>query len=152
MDRRLFFRTATVLASTAGATAFTSPTWAQSRQDEESTLRPLTAEEWRQIEKAALDAGDKESADAAAEAAARAESTITPYLVPTAIKQAAKAALRYGRGAIPKPIRPYTDKILEALDNANAWTEAALTASFMSAGIPPDVSQQAAWWLTNIVV
>ncbi len=127
-------------------------TWAQTPPDEESILRPLTAKEWRQIEKAALEVGDEESADAAAVAAARAESAITPYLIPTATKQAAKAALRYARGAIPKPIRPYTDKILEALDNANAWTEAALTASFMSAGIPPDVSQQAAWWLTNIVV
>lgn len=152
MDRRLFFRTATALASTAGVAAFASPTWADAQQDEESTLQPLTADEWRQIEKDALDAGDKESADAAAEAAARAESAITPYVIPTAIKQAAKAALRYGRGAIPKPIRPYTDKILGALDNANAWTEGALTASFMSAGIPPDVSQQAAWWLTNIVI
>lgn len=50
------------------------------------------------------------------------------------------------------PLRPYTDKLLGALDNANAWTEGALTASFMSAGIPPDASQQAAWWLTNIVI
>lgn len=152
MDRRLFFRTAGLLAAGSASAVLVSPAQAQSGEADADELRPLSADEWREIEKSARAAGDSESADAAAEAAARAESDVAPRVIPTAIKQAAKAALRYGRGSIPKPLRPYTDKILEGLDNANAWTEAALTASFMSAGIPPDVSHQAAWWLTNIVV
>lgn len=163
MERRRFFRAASVIATGTAMTALASPSWAEESAASaggSEEFPQLTVEEWREVQEAAEAAGDAQAAEAAeygktvAENQAKAQAgelVVTPMLVPTLIKKAVKAALKYGGHKVPKPLRPYTNKILDVLDNTEAWEEAGLTTGFMAVGIPPDVSQQAAHWIVVFV-
>ncbi|MGP5078659.1 hypothetical protein ACTXKZ_11410 [Brachybacterium alimentarium] len=143
--------------------ALASPSWADgavATADDSEGLPQLTVDEWREVQAATEAAGDTEAAEAAeygkavAENQAKAKTgklVVVPMLVPTLIKKAVKAALKYGGHKVPKPLRPYTNKILNVLDNTEAWEEAGLTTGFMAVGIPPDASQQAAHWIVVFV-
>lgn len=162
MERRHFFRAASIVVTGGAAAALASPVWADptSVEGEPGDLPQLTVEDWKAVQAEAKAAGDENSAEAAEYGAAVAASkagtrastaVVVPMVVPTLIKKAIKAALKYGGHKVPKPLRPYTNKILDVLDNAEAWEEATLTTGFMAAGIPPDVSQQAAHWIVTFV-
>lgn len=162
MERRHFFRAAIVVATGTAAAALASPVWANPTpaESESGDLPQLTVEDWKAVQAEAKAAGDDNAAEAAEygatvaanKAGSRANAAVVaPMLVPTLVKKAIKAALKYGGHKVPKPLRPYTNKILDVLDNAEAWEEATLTTGFMAVGIPPDVSQQAAHWIVVFV-
>lgn len=114
----------------------------------------LTADDWKDVAAAARRAGDIEGANAAEQYARSLSSSVgfapQAAIVGTVAKKALKALLKHGIHKVPKRIRPYANKILNVLDQAEAWEIAGLTAAFSRVGIPPDVAAQAATWIVRI--
>lgn len=112
-------------------------------------VRGITAAQWQEIARAAAAAGDTSAANAArAVADGRAAS---PEAMSFLVKQAIKAALKYGRKYLPARIRPYADKLYNLIDLIENTAELSITTLLINAGIPPDVARYTAQWIVTFL-
>ncbi|GAA1557887.1 hypothetical protein GCM10009691_34990 [Brevibacterium picturae] len=120
----------------------------------------LSASDWRVIAKRAGSAGDKSGAEAAQHMAIRTanspQSSKLPTkpaqpqnIVTTVVKKAVIAALRHGGNKLPKKIRPYSQKILNFLEDLEKWQEGPIITGLMAAGLPYDIASYTATWIVT---
>lgn len=115
-----------------------------------STLvRGITSVQWQQIANAATAAGDSAAADAA-RAAAQGK-IVAPEAMSFLVKQAIKAALKYGRKYLPAKIRPYADKLYNLIDLIENTAEISIFTLLVNAGIPPDLARYTAQWIVTFL-
>ncbi|MEJ5914011.1 hypothetical protein [Pseudokineococcus sp. 1T1Z-3] len=112
----------------------------------------LSAEQWDEVARAASAAGDQTASRSAADMAAKARGNVaSPQVFPMLAKNAVKAALKYGRGALPKQIRPYADKLYNLIDSIENTGEIAIAGTLSAGGLPPDQARFAAQWIVTFL-
>lgn len=120
-----------------------------------STLGGLNTSQWQVIAANARAAGDAVAAQAAAQAAAqtavRPGGTVQPQAIGFLAKKAIKAALKYGKNALPKKIRPYADKLYNLIDNIENTGELRIATMLFNAGLPMDVARYTAKWIVTFL-
>lgn len=120
----------------------------------------LSASDWREIAKRAQSAGDTSGAKAAQQMSTRTENNpqgsqhpnkpVQPRnIVTTVVKKAVIAALRHGGNKLPKKIRPYSQKILNFLEDLKKWQEGPIITGLMAAGLPYDIASYTATWVVT---
>lgn len=111
----------------------------------------VTADQWRDIARNASANGDRSMAQAAQQQADRSAGGVGTMAWGAVAKQAIKAALTHGRSYLPANMRPYADQIYSLIDTWESTTETAITTSLVANGVPADVAQTTAQWVSTFL-
>lgn len=66
------------------------------------------------------------------------------------IRKGVVYVLKHQKDRLPKKVVPWADKIIAALDYAEAWEVASITQALVSNGVPVDVAYDFAYWAVFI--
>lgn len=74
----------------------------------------------------------------------------TTYGIGSWIRKGVVYVLKHQKDRLPRRVVPWADKIIAALDFAEAWEVGAITQALVSQGVPPDVAYDFAYWAVFI--